>query len=126
MAMTPGDAIRKQCIECYGGVFAEVHTCDAGKMCVFHKYRLGRGRPSVKIIRKFCLNCMCGSYEAVKDCTTEDCTLYPYRFGKSVNRQEMSQERKDQLAKILSRRREIKRTRTKIQQPVISRRRTKS
>lgn len=113
MAMTPGETIRKQCVECCGGVVSEIPTCDASKTCVFHKYRMGRGRPSVKLMRKFCLDCMCGSYEAVKDCTTPTCIVYPYRFGRAVNRGEMTEERKEKLATTLS----ISRTRT--QQPIL-------
>lgn len=120
MTMTPGEAIRKQCVECNGGNFAEVHLCDAGKQCTFHKYRLGRGRPSVKLMRKFCMECMCNSYDAVRECSTEDCTIHPYRFGKAVNRTEMSEERKAILSIGLSR------GRTRMAEQNISRSRTRS
>lgn len=91
--MTPLEAIRKQCVECYGGVFAEIKTCDIYR-CQFYKHRMGKGRPSVKLLRKFCLDCMCGSSEAIRECTTPTCTIYPFRFGNSPNRGPMSDEQK--------------------------------
>ncbi len=36
----------------------------------------------MKAIRKKCLDCCCFSFTEVKLCTAEDCTLWPYRFGK--------------------------------------------
>ena len=38
----------------------------------------------LKAIRKFCLDCVGGSYTEVIDCgsTEKDCNLFPYRFGK--------------------------------------------
>lgn len=80
---TPGSTIRGYCVYCNGGLAREVATCDAD--CPFHKYRMGRGRPSVKVIRKFCLQCMGGHSDFVRDCTTLDCLCYPYRFGKNPN-----------------------------------------
>ena len=37
----------------------------------------------IKSIRKYCLWCMNGSHEEIKNCTSGDeCVLYLYRFGK--------------------------------------------
>jgi len=36
----------------------------------------------IKSIRAKCLDCSAGSNHEVKMCPIEDCTLYPYRFGK--------------------------------------------
>jgi len=36
----------------------------------------------IKAIRANCLECMCGSYKEVRECTIDDCPLWPYRFGK--------------------------------------------
>ena len=36
----------------------------------------------IKAIRANCLDCMCGSSNEVKLCPSDDCPLYPYRFGK--------------------------------------------
>jgi hypothetical protein len=90
--MTPGSAIRAFCVSCCGGVLGEVKTCDgdgtdpAYYACPFHPYRLGRGRPSVKIIRKHCLQCMGDSPSYVRECDTTDCACYPYRMGKNPAR----------------------------------------
>ena len=92
MNKTPLETIRSYCLYCNGGNDAEVRRCDAdGKTpgfdpCPFHPYRMGRGRPSVKIIRLFCLQCMGGSRDFVSTCTTYDCLCFPYRMGKSPAR----------------------------------------
>lgn len=86
--LSPIEAIRSQCLVCTGNHRKEVETCNGdGKIpnyhiCPFHPYRLGKGRPSVKIIRKFCLQCMGGNKVFVKECETEDCPVHPYRMGK--------------------------------------------
>jgi len=80
--LTPGKTIRAYCLHCVGGAFSDVRACD-GEVCPFHRFRLGRGRPSVKAIRKFCLECMGGSSAMVEDCRTEKCPCHPYRLGKN-------------------------------------------
>jgi hypothetical protein len=66
-----------------------VQTCDADGVdpgfdaCLFHPYRMGRGRPSVKTIRKFCLECMGNTPSFVRECDTADCNCYSYRMGKN-------------------------------------------
>jgi hypothetical protein len=90
--ITPGSAIRAFCVSYCGGVFGEVKTCDgngtdtAYHACPFHRYRLGRGRPSVKIIRRFCLQCMGNSPKLVGECATTDCVVHLYRMGKNPAR----------------------------------------
>ncbi len=37
----------------------------------------------MKAIRAKCLDCCCGSSHEVRLCPCQDCTLYPYRFGKN-------------------------------------------
>ena len=91
--MTPGQAIRKFCVRCVGTAF-EVSNCGGDKMlhggnkgqCWLYPYRKGTGRPSVKTIRKNCLECMGGSYQLVKDCPSWDCPVFPFRFGTNPNR----------------------------------------
>jgi len=84
--MTPGRAIRAQCLKCVSGP-KDVPICGGHGLnplydyCHFFPYRMGKGRPSVKIIRKFCLHCMGGSSSLVRGCTTTYCNCYPYRFG---------------------------------------------
>lgn len=36
----------------------------------------------MRAIRRKCLDCVCGSAKEVELCAIEDCSLYPYRFGK--------------------------------------------
>lgn len=35
----------------------------------------------MKAIRAKCLDCMCGSVYEVSKCPSDDCSLFPYRFG---------------------------------------------
>jgi hypothetical protein len=89
---SPLQIIRAQCLVCTGGHVKEVASCDGdGKRpgfmsCVFHLFRLGKGRPSVKIMRKYCLHCKGNSYILVKECPTIDCLIHPFRFGKNPAR----------------------------------------
>ena len=100
--MTPGRAIRRHCVECVDSHF-EVAKCGGDKMlgsqgdengvCYFFPYRLGKGRPSVKTIRKFCLECQGGDKHrkvqaqevrhGVENCAASNCPLYPFRLGKN-------------------------------------------
>jgi len=103
--LTPLKAIRKHCVSCVGSPY-EVAKCGGDKMlggqgdknniCYFFPYRLGKGRPSVKTIRKFCLECMGGDkarrqqtkevLEGVENCPSLDCTLHLFRLGTNPNR----------------------------------------
>lgn len=40
----------------------------------------------MKSIRSKCLDCSGGQPKEVRSCPHEDCSLYPYRFGKNPNR----------------------------------------
>jgi len=93
--MTPLKSIRKFCVQCAGSS-REVSKCGGHRIfgddgnesnrCLFYKFRKGRGRPSVKIIRKHCLACMGGSYDLVRNCTSFECPVYIFRFGKNPNK----------------------------------------
>lgn len=99
--MTPGEAIRKFCVECVGSAL-EVHNCGGDKclnggcdskgVCWFFRFRLGKSRPSVKTIRKMCLWCMGESDQMVKECSGDSdkagvhCELWFYRLGKNPAR----------------------------------------
>lgn len=37
----------------------------------------------LKAIRQQCLWCVCGSKKEVRLCENEECSLYPFRFGKN-------------------------------------------
>ena len=92
--MTPLRAIRKVCVECVGSSH-EVRNCggdvcvgvqgDEKVECYFFPFRLTKGRPSVKLLRKFCLECQGGSSRLVSECKS-DCPLHQYRFGKNPRR----------------------------------------
>lgn len=90
---SPSRTIRAQCHYCVQSRSdADVENCTGhivfatGKPCPFYEYRRGNKRPSVKVMRKYCLECMSGSKAAVKECETEDCLIHPYRFGKNPAR----------------------------------------
>ena len=97
--MTPRKAVRLFCLDCVGGSQAEVKKCrgdvclnggtnQIGK-CLFYAHRAGKGRVSVKTIRKMCLFCMCGDVKEVRECHASPdqsgfgCPLHPYRMGKN-------------------------------------------
>ena len=89
--LTPGQAIRQHCIECVGRP-SEVKNCGGHQMsdgteCPLFPYRMGKGRPRVKVIRQECLRCMGGSRKFVRDCWTSHCHLYPFRMGTNPNHQ---------------------------------------
>lgn len=92
--LTPKISVKKKCIECVSDP-AVVKNCGGDKMlgqgdengrCWFYPYRNGRGRPSVKTIRKFCLECMGGSHKLVADCPSLNCPVHKFRFGSNPNR----------------------------------------
>lgn len=60
-----------------------------GNPCPFHEYRTGEKRISVKVFRRFCLECMGGDRELVSECDMESCPIHPYRFGKNPARRGM-------------------------------------
>jgi len=84
--LTPGQAIREHCIDCVGSV-STVNDCQGDELldgpCTLFPYRMGVGRPSVKLIRKFCLYCMGGSRKLVKQCSNPKCPFLHYRMGKN-------------------------------------------
>lgn len=84
--VSPGKTIRRHCLDCVEN-FKEVINCQGDKQflgpCFFYKYRLGKGRTSVKTIRKFCLQCMCNSSLSVQNCQSRTCKLMPFRLGKN-------------------------------------------
>ena len=105
MHRSPRETIRAQCLACTGGHVKEVDTCDGDgsitgfHKCPFHPYRFGTGRPSVKIMREFCLQCMGGNPTFVRECETKDCPIHPYRMGKNPARKGKGQGA-DRMAQI--------------------------
>ena len=87
---SPSLAIRAYCHYCVQSRSdSDVENCTAhfvfatGKSCPFYEYRTGNKRPSVKVMRRFCLECEGGSKEAVKECSINDCLIHHFRFGKN-------------------------------------------
>jgi hypothetical protein len=66
----------------------------------------------VKAIRHKCLDCCCGSSQEVQLCPVHDCSLYPYRLGKSPTRKgrQLSGEERAAAAERLAKARAIKRS----------------
>ncbi len=89
---SPRETIRAFCVNCCGGVFGEVKSCDGDgtdpvfHFCPFHPYRTGKKRPSVKIMRRFCLDCQGNNMAFVRECETKNCLIHPFRFGKNPHR----------------------------------------
>jgi hypothetical protein len=83
--LTPRQAVREHCIDCVGGASA-VRDCQEDELydrpCIFFPYRMGSGRPSAKLIRKFCLYCMGGNQKLVRECPSKACPFLAYRMGK--------------------------------------------
>jgi len=78
---TPRTSVRQHCVkECCLSQPNEVLKCPA-KDCLFWKYRLGKGRVSVKTIRARCDDCGEGGFQARKNCEFPNCPLYQYRLG---------------------------------------------
>jgi hypothetical protein len=101
--MTPLEAVHRFCVQCVGSPF-DVRDCGGNRSlnggcypsgeCWFWKHRLGKGRPSVKTIRRYCLWCQGDSADLVRECVermahsgVEACPLYPYRMGKNPHRE---------------------------------------
>lgn len=87
---TPNRVVRNYCFHCVGeSSWDNVDSCPgvdlSGVRCAFHKYRLGKGRVSVKVFREFCLQCMNGDRNLIRTCTTIGCLVWPFRMGKNPN-----------------------------------------
>ena len=91
--LTPKQTVHNWCHYCVQSrADRDVEGCTGyivyatGKPCPFYEYRMGDKRISVKIFRKFCLECMGGSSLMVAECEKENCPMYSYRFGKNPAR----------------------------------------
>ena len=104
---TPLQAVRKFCIECCGGSKPDVKTCGGDKpimcgdypCCPLFPHRGGRKRVSVKTIRNHCIICTNNSHDAIRECPSTGCPLYPFRMGKNPNYSEKTKKLKSKLAK---------------------------
>ena len=94
--ITPGKAVRRFCIECAGGA-KYIENCSGihlplgygnpkkDNQCWFYLYRMGKGRPGVRLIRKMCKECCSGSNQMIAECDDTECPLHSFRFGKNPN-----------------------------------------
>lgn len=90
------EAVRRQCLHCVGEEPGEVRNCTATPaQCSLYPYRMGKGRdcsrdpspPSrLRSVRLECERCMGGSRQAVRECGTYCCFLWPYRMGTNPNK----------------------------------------
>jgi hypothetical protein len=86
--LTPVQAIHKVCVDCVGNPLAVKNCQGDGQLdgpCLLFPYRLGKGRPSVKLIRKNCIYCMGGDEKLVRECHSSACPFHCYRMGKNPN-----------------------------------------
>ena len=86
MKRSPVKSARAYCLWCCGGQSNEVKLCPDKEGCVLWPYRFGRGRITLRIIRKKCLNCDGEGIKSIRNCVfngvdDEFCPLYPYRLG---------------------------------------------
>lgn len=86
--MTSGKAIKEFCKQCVSSNKKKTIKDCGGEMviatkkpCALFNYRL-KGRGNLKAVRRNCVDCMDGSFQAVDDCTTKDCMLYAFRYGR--------------------------------------------
>ncbi len=87
--LTPKETIRAYCTYCLGmKQFNKevVRNCQGDQAytgpCSLFPYRLGK-RISVKVFRAFCLQCMGGNRDLVRECETVTCSVHSYRMGKN-------------------------------------------
>jgi hypothetical protein len=85
--LTPKEACRAFCKQCLGltqWLGKVVDDCQGdlalNGACPLYPYRMGR-RVGVKTLRAYCLYCMGGNRDDVRDCETESCEFHAYRFG---------------------------------------------
>jgi hypothetical protein len=105
MPMTPGEAIRRRCVDCAADGYHAVRGCEIGN-CQLHRFRMGAGtgRPSVKTIRAYCLWCSGDSAENTKHCPDKSCALWPFRLGHNPNvKPTLSDEERTRRAELLNR-----------------------
>lgn len=106
--ISPLQAIRRRCLDCSAYVPSEVKKCEHDKAilpfdiaCPLHPYRMGKGRPKLKEIRSYCLQCQ-GGHESsalyVRECTDKQCSLYPFRMGHNPNISEETKEKRRNAA----------------------------
>ena len=83
---SPLKAIRKHCLDCCLGQSIEVKLCGATG-CPVHPLRHGKKVEAVNVLKTIRAKCAeCSGDEQAKNCTVEDCNLWPFRTGHNPNR----------------------------------------
>ena len=59
---------------------------DGKGVCHFYPYRMGTGRPKMRLLRAYCLKCMNGSPSLVRLCPSQKCRIWMYRMGHNPKR----------------------------------------
>jgi len=67
-------------------------TLEVSEANMNHEIKFKEGVKTVSLtplraIRHKCLDCCCWSDTEVRKCTVQDCSLYPFRFGKNPDLQ---------------------------------------
>ena len=107
------EAIRKFCLQCQGGVSANVTECQH-TACPFYAYRLGVALPAgkhrpLKTIRAYCVEeCQAGNQGQVEGCQGDTsaagpCPAFPFRMGWNPN---ITKEQREKLRTAAFRRME--------------------
>lgn len=85
--LQPAQAIRAYCTQCLGlnrwnrEIIADCQGDQAScGPCPFYANRLGK-RVSVKVFRRYCLQCTGGDRSYIEECPTVSFPCYPYRRG---------------------------------------------
>lgn len=82
--LSPLLTIRKYCRGCVE-TMQDIKTCGGKELafgpCPFYPFRLKRGRPRLRVLRNFCIDCMGGSLKSINECPTKTCPVWPYRMG---------------------------------------------
>ena len=83
----PMRVIRQHCYDCVVTA-SEIEKCTFTE-CATYDYRLGKkpkgGKPA-KAMKAFCMYCMNGQAQLVRECESGNCAFHPWRFGKSPYR----------------------------------------
>ncbi len=51
----------------------------------------------MRAIRLKCLQCTCGQFQEIRECTIKDCALHPYRMGHRPKKEECTVKAKDEI-----------------------------
>jgi len=89
MYLTRAKAIKMKCLDCCS-THQCVRECDAYD-CPFYEIRTtgifkgaDAGKKRIKAIKDYCTSCMGGDKYMIKDCTSDDCSLFSFKKGYSL------------------------------------------